>query len=502
MKKLRNAALTEPGGAATVGSNFAACAAVGRVRSGIRFDYKPEPVGAVPPGTRGSGRRAVAISGAAVMLALLAAASYRAAEGNQSQPVPEASTDARALPPIVLLAPDAELAAEPDAEAEVVVPPPAVAPADEATLPVRGELTVLEVRSGDSLDVLFRRHGLSVVDLARILKLKEVAPHLKRIRPGDLIEVRHDGDSVLALTRRLDFTRSLVVEAGDDGYGVGYLEHPVEAVVKRARGRIASSFYVAGIESGLSDQAIMRLAGIFAWDIDFALDIRRDDWFAVVYEELWQDGEKVRDGEILAAEFRNQGRSYRAMRYLGPDGRADYYTPEGRSVRKAFLRAPVDFTRVSSNFNPNRLHPILKVKRPHQGVDYAAAQGTPIKAAGDGKVIFAGTKGGYGRAVILQHGGNVTTLYGHMSRIGSAARLGRRVQQGQVIGYVGRTGLATAPHLHYEYRLNGVHRNPRTVTLPEADPVPGELKAQFASATNDLIAELDSLAPTRLAAAE
>jgi murein DD-endopeptidase MepM/ murein hydrolase activator NlpD len=434
------------------------------------------------------------------MLALVAAASYRAAEGNQSQPVPEASTDARALPPIVLLAPDAELAAEPDAEAEA--PPPAVAPADEATLSAPGELTVLEVRSGDSLDVLFRRHGLSVVDLARLLKLKEVAPHLKRIRPGDLIEVRHDGDSVLALTRRLDLTRSLVVEAGDDGYGVGYLDHPVEVVVRQAHGRIASSFYVAGIESGLSDQAIMRLAGIFAWDIDFALDIRRDDWFAVVYEEVWQDGEKVRDGEILAAEFRNQGRSYRAVRYLGPDGRADYYTPEGRSVRKAFLRAPVDFTRVSSNFNPNRLHPILKVKRPHQGVDYAAAQGTPIKAAGYGKVVFAGTKGGYGLAVILQHGGNVTTLYSHMSRIGSAARVGRRVQQGQVIGYVGRTGLATAPHLHYEYRLNGVHRNPRTVTLPEADPIPGELKAQFASATNDLIAELDSLAPTRLAAAE
>jgi hypothetical protein len=193
----------------------------------------------------------------------------------------------------------------------------------------------------------------------------------------------------------------------------------------------------------------MRLAGIYAWDIDFALDIRRDDWFAVVYEEIWQDGEKLRDGEIVAAEFSNQGRSYRAVRFADEDGRPRYYTPEGESMRKAFLRAPVDFTRVSSNFNPNRLHPVLKTRRPHQGVDYAARTGTPIMAAGDGRVISAGVNGGYGKAVVLQHGSNVTTLYAHMSRIAAGMRAGdaRPAGPGHRLCRHDRAGQRAAPAL-------------------------------------------------------
>ncbi|HRP88369.1 MAG TPA: M23 family metallopeptidase [Gammaproteobacteria bacterium] len=171
-------------------------------------------------------------------------------------------------------------------------------------------------------------------------------------------------------------------------------------------------------------------------------------------------------------------------------------------MRKAFLRAPVDFTRVSSNFNPNRLHPVLKTRRPHQGVDYAARTGTPIMAAGDGRVISAGVNGGYGKAVVLQHGGNVTTLYAHMSRIAPGMRAGRKVRQGEIIGYVGMTGLASGPHLHYEYRVNGVHKNPRTVELPKADPVPAARRAEFVAATLPLVAELEGLGPTRLAAAD
>nr|WP_276611194.1 peptidoglycan DD-metalloendopeptidase family protein [Thioalkalivibrio sp. XN8] len=293
----------------------------------------------------------------------------------------------------------------------------------------------------------------------------------------------------------------MVVKLGEEGYSASFLEHPVEIRLARTTGRITSSFYAAGLAAGLSDATIMRLAGIYAWDIDFALDIRRDDWFSVVYEELWQDGEKLRDGEIVAAEFSNQGRSYRAVRFPDEDGRASYYTPEGDNMRKAFLRAPVHFTRVSSNFNPNRLHPVHKIRRPHRGVDYAAPTGTPIMAAGDGKVISAGTQGGYGRTVVLQHGGNVTTLYAHMSRIAASARVGRRVKQGDIIGYVGATGTATGPHLHYEYRINGVHKNPRTVDLPKADPVPAARRAEFAAVTAPLVAELDALGgPLRLAA--
>jgi murein DD-endopeptidase MepM/ murein hydrolase activator NlpD len=182
------------------------------------------------------------------------------------------------------------------------------------------------------------------------------------------------------------------------------------------------------------------------------------------------------------------------------DGRADYYTPDGRSMRKAFIRAPVDFTRISSAFNPNRRHPILNTIRAHRGVDYAAPAGTPVKAAGDGKVIFRGRKGGYGNAVVIQHGGNITTLYAHMSRFGKYG-VGKRVQQGDVIGYVGATGLATAPHLHYEYRLNGVHRNPRTVELPQADPIKKEYLADFRAKSEPLLHELANYKHTQLAMA-
>ena len=181
---------------------------------------------------------------------------------------------------------------------------------------------------------------------------------------------------------------------------------------------------------------------------------------------------------------------YRAIRFVDNDGHSDYFTPEGRSVRKAFVRAPVDFTRISSSFNPRRRHPVLNTIRAHRGVDYAAPRGTPIKAAGDGKVIFRGRKGGYGNAVIVQHGGNITTLYAHMSNFARKSRLGSRVKQGQIIGYVGSTGLATAAHLHYEYRLNGVHRNPRTVQLPQAEPISDKYREKFLAQAEPLLKEL------------
>lgn len=435
-------------------------------------------------------RRHVAVIVTCVVLAgLVALWSDGPAEGKQSlqqQPVTALPLPLPERAPAAAELPDGEVLA---------------AAVEQAAQSARGERMVLEVGSGDSLDRLFRRHELSVADLHRLLALDEVAPHLKRVRPGDTFEVHRDGAALLGLTRRLDETRSLVVKLGEEGYTAGFLEHPVEVRLARTTGRITSSFYAAGLAAGLSDATIMRLAGIYAWDIDFALDIRRDDWFSVVYEELWQDGEKLRDGEIVAAEFSNQGRSYRAVRFPDEDGRASYYTPEGDNMRKAFLRAPVHFTRVSSNFNPNRLHPVHKIRRPHRGVDYAAPTGTPIMAAGDGKVISAGTQGGYGRTVVLQHGSNVTTLYAHMSRIASSARVGRRVKQGDIIGYVGATGTATGPHLHYEYRINGVHKNPRTVDLPKADPVPAARRAEFAAVTAPLVRELDALGgPLRLAA--
>jgi murein DD-endopeptidase MepM/ murein hydrolase activator NlpD len=442
---------------------------------------------------KGLSRQHVAVLvSCAVLAGLVALWTNGPAEGKQSRESVPAATQVLSLPTPAPATATASVLPDGATLAKAVA---------EATRSARGERTVLEVGSGDSLDRLFRRHELSVSDLHRLLALDEAAPHLKRVKPGDTFEVHHDGPAVLGLTRRLDETRTLVIKLADEGYDVSFLEHPVELRLARATGRIDSSFYAAGLAAGLSDGTIMRLAGIYAWDIDFALEIRRGDWFSVVYEEVWQDGEKLRDGEIVAAEFSNQGRSFRAVRFPDEDGRPSYYTPDGDNMRKAFLRAPVDFTRVSSRFNPNRLHPVLGTRRPHRGVDYAARTGTPIMAAGDGKVISAGTQGGYGKTVVLQHGGNVTTLYAHMSRIGSAARVGRRVKQGDVIGYVGATGLASGPHLHYEYRINGVHKDPRTVTLPKADPVPAARRAQFAAVAAPLIAELDELgAPLRLAA--
>ncbi|HKJ77578.1 MAG TPA: peptidoglycan DD-metalloendopeptidase family protein, partial [Gammaproteobacteria bacterium] len=276
----------------------------------------------------------------------------------------------------------------------------------------------------------------------------------------------------------------------------------VESRTAHATGTIETSLFEAGREAGLSDRTIMELAYIFGWDVDFALDIRAGDRFTILYEEQFLDGEKLRNGPILAAEFINRGRVVRAVRFTDPSGHTDYYSPEGRSMRKAFLRSPVDFRRISSRFQRERFHPVLGKKRPHRGVDYAANVGTPIKASGDGKIVFRGWKGGYGRAVILRHGGRYTTLYGHMSRFRGGLRTGSRVKQGQVIGYVGASGLATGPHLHYEFRVNGVHRDPLKVELPKAEPIRKAYRDDFRQASKPLLAQLEVLQRTRVALEE
>ena len=363
------------------------------------------------------------------------------------------------------------------------------------------ELLHVTIRRGDTLDRVFRRHDLSLSDLAAIARLPEASEYLRILKPGDDIEIRHDGAELVGLIRNIGIDSALEIARTEDGFEAELIDRPVETRRRIAYGRIRTSLFESGAEAGLSDKMIMNLAGIFAWDVDFVLDIRNDDNYYIIYEELWQDGEFVADGDVVAAEFNNNGRTYQAVRYIDGDGRADYFTPEGRSVRKAFVRAPVDFTRISSQFNPNRRHPILNTIRAHRGVDYAAPRGTPVKAAGDGKVIFRGVKGGYGNAVILQHGGNITTLYAHLNSFDRAAGMGKRVKQGQTIGYVGDSGLATAPHLHYEYRLNGVHRNPRTVQLPQADPIKAEYMDDFLAKAAPVLEELRQYKRTRVAAA-
>jgi murein DD-endopeptidase MepM/ murein hydrolase activator NlpD len=349
----------------------------------------------------------------------------------------------------------------------------------------------LLVKRGDTLEMLFRRNDLSLADLAAMVALPDASAALRLLKPGDRLEIAHRDGQVLSLQRELDEIKLLSIARSESGFAATTIERAVDIRATGAHGQIQSSLFEAGTAAGISDRTVMDMAGIFEWDIDFIQDVRDGDSFTVIYEELWRDGVKLRDGEIVAAEFINQGKSFRAARFRDEAGRSGYFTPDGRSVRKAFIRAPLNFSRISSNFNPSRRHPVLNTIRAHRGVDYAAPTGTPIRAAGDGKVLFRGVQGGYGNTIVLQHGGNITTLYGHLSRFGSA-RAGARVSQGDVIGYVGKSGLATGPHLHYEYRVNGVHRNPRTVALPPADPIPAEHQTAFQAATESLWRQLDA----------
>ena len=356
----------------------------------------------------------------------------------------------------------------------------------------------LTIGRGDTLDKLFRKHDLDLGHLSEIAKLDEARKRFRKLKPGDQFEITHDEGDLVSMYSNLSLTSALKIERAESGFKAEIVDRPIEKRKRLAYGTIQSSLFESAADAGLSDRVIMNIAGIFAWDVDFVLDIRSGDNYYVQYVEIWQDGEYVTDGEIVAAEFNNNGRTHQAIRFIDDEGRSDYYTPDGHSVRKAFLRAPVDFTRISSNFNPRRRHPILNTIRAHRGVDYAAPRGTPIKAAGDGKVIFRGVKGGYGNTIILQHGGNITTLYAHMSRF-AGVRIGSRVRQGQTIGYVGSTGLATANHLHYEYRLNGVHRNPRTVELPQADPIDQRYRRQFLATVEPILQELEKFKNTQLA---
>jgi murein DD-endopeptidase MepM/ murein hydrolase activator NlpD len=252
--------------------------------------------------------------------------------------------------------------------------------------------------------------------------------------------------------------------------------------------------FVDGQEAGLPDRTIMELTDIFGWDVDFALDLREGDTFSVIYEEIYKNGEKIKNGRILAAEFVNQGRKLRAVYYEGKDGVEGYFSDKGDAMRKAFLRTPVNFTRITSRFSLARAHPILNTIRAHKGVDYAAPTGTPVRATADGKIAFVGQQMGYGNVVVMQHGDTYSTLYGHMSRFAGGVATGKHVRQGQTIGYVGQTGLATGPHLHYEFRINGVHRDPLAVKLPNSIPLDKRYFADFEHKSASMFERLNSLA--------
>jgi murein DD-endopeptidase MepM/ murein hydrolase activator NlpD len=381
---------------------------------------------------------------------------------------------------------------------QIVVPitvPPSAQNVKQAVMPVTTGTTQspwldVTVKRGDSLAAIFKRNDLDAAELHEIMQTGADTKKLRYLKPGQTFRIQVDEDNnVLNLSYHINQLETLDVHRDGDAFIASYHHKNVEKRMDHASAVIKSSLFEAGRDAGLSSQMVMELAHIFGWDIDFALDIRKGDSFSVIYEEDYLNGSKLNDGPILAAEFVNHGRTYKAIRYTDASGRSDYYDPRGRSMRKAFLRTPVDFRRISSRFGM-RYHPILHRKRMHTGVDYAAPRGTPIKSTGDGKIIFIGRKGGYGNAIIIKHGGIYSTLYGHMSHFRRGMHVGKHVKQGQIIGYVGSTGRATGPHLHYEFRINGVFRNPLTVKLPSAKPINRAYKQDFEAHAQTMLSQL------------
>lgn len=344
---------------------------------------------------------------------------------------------------------------------------------------------LVKVRQGDNMGVIFQRLGLSTTDLHLIDQIDE-ANTLRMLRPGQELTFKLTQSGALhSLYYPHSLEQALKVSRKDDGFVARPVKLELDTREQVARGEIRSSFWGAAAEAGMTEDQIMDLAAIFGWDIDFAQDLQPGDSFRVVYEDKYQDEERVASGDILAAEFINQGAIYRAV--LNEDG--NYYTPEGKAMRKSFLRAPVNFKYISSNFNPRRLHPVTGKVRPHNGIDYVAPVGTPIMAAGSGNVVAAGYNQFNGNYVFIKHAGNYVTKYLHLSK--RTVNKGQRVRQGQTIGLLGGTGRVTGPHLHYEFVVGGVHKNPRTLDLPQAETLSGRALASFKAQSQPQLAKLD-----------
>lgn len=347
------------------------------------------------------------------------------------------------------------------------------------------------VKKGQSLDGIFRQLGFSASTLHAIMSLNEDTSQLKKIQPGDLFEFQRFEDKTFKRMRyAIDEARYLIVDHDGQQAQASTETRDLITEITETSGTIDSSLFLAGKKAGLSDKMVMKLANLFGWDIDFVLDIREGDTFYLIYEKVYRDGSFLRDGDIVGATFINQDEKFQGIRF-NIDGKSQYFAPDGRNMRKAFLRAPLNFSYISSNFNPKRYHPILKRVKAHNGIDYRAPKGTPVFSAGDGKVIQSAYSKFNGHHVFVQHANSIVTKYLHFTN--RTVKKGQRVKQGQVIGYVGATGLAQAPHLHYEFLLNGVHRNPRTIALPVADPLGPTALANFKQQSAPIMTQLGRL---------
>jgi murein DD-endopeptidase MepM/ murein hydrolase activator NlpD len=368
----------------------------------------------------------------------------------------------------------------------------------QPTDPLQKSVTVA---NGDTLSTVFSRVGLDANALHEAIGSSKDAKRFSRLHVGQVLDFKLTPEGQLErMGSKLNDLESISLTRSDKGFSFKRELVKPDVRTSYAHGVINSSLFLSAKRAGLSHSLTMDLANVFGYDIDFAQDIRQGDEFELIYEEHVVNNKQVGNGNILSARFTNRGKTYTAVRYTSKQGVTSYYNADGMSMRKAFIRTPVDFARISSKFSMGRRHPILNKIRAHKGVDYAAPRGTPIKAAGDGRVLLAGRKGGYGNAVVIQHGNSYRTLYGHMQGFAKGVRTGSTVKQGQIIGYIGTTGLSTGPHLHYEFQVNGRHVDPLSQKLPMADPIARNEKQRFLQLSKPLMARMDQEKATMLAA--
>ncbi len=387
------------------------------------------------------------------------------------------------------LAPGTTLESLPTVTVARALPPPMMMPLDLGG--ATGYWREERIQRGDTVGRVLARLGVDDPEAFAFLRTDPAARPLYQLLPGKPLRVLTDDRGTL-LGLRFDAGNGLQLAVARDGDRLTATSVPGDIEVRwaMAAGEIRSSLFGAADAAGLPDAVTLQLADVFAGDIDFYKDIQRGDRFAVVYEMRMRDGEPAGPGRIVAAEFENRGKTYRAFLWRDADGSQDYYAADGAALRRAFLRSPMQFSRMTSGFSSARFHPILQTWRAHRGVDYAAPVGTPIRATGSGKVLFAGRQEGYGNVIELRHQGAFSTLYAHLSRLAPQVKTGARVAQGEVIGFVGQTGWATGPHLHYEFRIAGVQRNPLTIALPGGDPLPPAHRAIFAARIEPAVAQL------------
>lgn len=380
------------------------------------------------------------------------------------------------------------------------LPLPALEPIEGSTNSLTREIVI---QRGDTLGSLLTKLGIDTAEAERFLRQdKSAAAFARQLVPGKSFIARIDTNGELeSLVFPLngENSKALLVQRTSEGFAAKTDALPLASRLALKSATIQHSLFAATDEAGIPDAVAIQLVEIFGGDIDFHRDLRKGDRFSVIYESTDHLGKPIGNPRILAAEFVNDGKTYRAFWYQPAQGSGGYYTESGQSMRKAFLRSPLEFSRITSGFSSARYHPVLREVRAHRGIDYAAPVGTRVKATADGVVDFVGMQGGYGKVVMLRHPGNRTTVYGHLSGFAAGLRKGSRVSQGEVIGYVGATGLATGPHLHYEFRVAGVHRNPLSIALPEAAPLPDGQLAAFKTAAAEMANQLAMARDMRIA---